>query len=136
MYAGIRKFLQFQLTVNLVALIFSVTCSVAVKASPLTAVQMLWVNLIMDSFAALALATEPPSEELLLGQPHRRGEYIITRDMAINIIIQTVFQLAVLFVFLFLAPMLLHIQPGWESDEYSETNTRHYTLLFHTFVML
>jgi len=61
-YDSIRKFIQFQLTVNLVALSMSFIGAVVLEKSPLTAVQMLWVNLIMDTFAALALATEPPSE--------------------------------------------------------------------------
>ena len=61
-YCSIRKFLQFQITVNIVALIVSIVGALTVEDSPLTAVQMLWVNLIMDSMAALALATEPPTD--------------------------------------------------------------------------
>jgi Ca2+ transporting ATPase len=63
-YDGVRKFLQFQITVNLVALFIVFAGAIIFNDPPLTAVQMLWVNLIMDTFAALALATEPPSEEL------------------------------------------------------------------------
>jgi Ca2+ transporting ATPase len=62
-YQNIRKFLQFQLTVNLVACIISVISSAIFKQSVLTTVQMLWLNLIMDSLASLALATESPNEE-------------------------------------------------------------------------
>jgi Ca2+ transporting ATPase len=58
----IRKFLQFQLTVNIVAIFMAFLGAVVIKESPLTPVQMLWVNLIMDTLAALALATEPPKE--------------------------------------------------------------------------
>jgi Ca2+ transporting ATPase len=58
----IRKFLQFQLTVNVVAIVMAFTGAAILKQSPLTPVQMLWVNMIMDTLAALALATEPPSE--------------------------------------------------------------------------
>ncbi len=57
----IRKFLQFQLTVNVVAICMAFMGAAILKKSPLTPVQMLWVNLIMDTLAALALATEPPS---------------------------------------------------------------------------
>jgi Ca2+ transporting ATPase len=85
-YDCIRKFLQFQLTVNLVALTLVFVGAVATSASPLTAVQMLWVNLIMDSFAALALATEPPSDKLLDRVPVRKHEYIVTPDMALTIL--------------------------------------------------
>lgn len=64
-YDNVRKFLQFQLTVNVVALFIVFAGSVIFADPPLTSVQMLWVNLIMDTFAALALATEPPSDKLL-----------------------------------------------------------------------
>jgi len=64
-YDNVRKFLQFQLTVNVVAMFIVFFGSVMLKDSPLNAVQMLWVNLIMDTFAALALATEPPASDIL-----------------------------------------------------------------------
>ncbi len=63
-YQCIRKFLQFQLTVNIVAIFMAFIGGCFLGESPLTSVQMLWVNLIMDTFASLALATEPPSEVL------------------------------------------------------------------------
>jgi Ca2+ transporting ATPase len=69
-YDNVRKFLQFQLTVNVVAMFIVFLGSVILKDSPLTAVQMLWVNLIMDTFAALALATEPPQDSILDRQPY------------------------------------------------------------------
>lgn len=61
-YQSIQKFLQFQLTVNLVAVICTFVSSIVLNEAIFSAVQMLWINLIMDSFAALALATEPPRE--------------------------------------------------------------------------
>ncbi len=68
-YDNVRKFLQFQLTVNIVALFIVFAGSVIFADPPLTSVQMLWVNLIMDTFAALALATEPPNDALLDRHP-------------------------------------------------------------------
>jgi P-type Ca2+ transporter type 2B len=65
-YTNVRKFLQFQLTVNVVAMFIVFLGGAIITDPPLTSVQMLWVNLIMDTFAALALATEPPTDELLL----------------------------------------------------------------------
>ena len=65
-YDSIAKFLQFQLTVNVVAVVVAFIGSCAIQDSPLKAVQMLWVNLIMDTLASLALATELPTPELLL----------------------------------------------------------------------
>lgn len=64
-YDNIKRFLQFQLTVNVVALITAFVASCIITDSVLTPVQLLWVNLIMDSLASLALATDPPSEKLL-----------------------------------------------------------------------
>lgn len=72
-FDSIRKFLQFQLTVNMVALVLAFTGAAVLQESPLNPIQMLWVNLIMDTMAALALATEPPSEELLKRMPIGRN---------------------------------------------------------------
>jgi Ca2+ transporting ATPase len=62
-YDSVKKFLQFQLTVNITACAFSIITSVFFKQSVFTTVQMLWINMIMDSLASLALATEPPNSE-------------------------------------------------------------------------
>lgn len=85
-YDNIRRFLQFQLTVNVVALITSFIASVIIQDTPLKPVQLLWVNMIMDSLASLALATELPREELLERPPYRKKEYIINRKMIKHIL--------------------------------------------------
>jgi magnesium-transporting ATPase (P-type) len=72
-YAGVTRFLTFQLTINLVAVATAVGGALASAESPLTAVQLLWVNLIMDSLASLALATEPPDARLLTLPPFAQG---------------------------------------------------------------
>ena len=77
-YDNVRKFLQFQLTVNYVAMFIVFLGAVVTKKSPLNAVQMLWVNLIMDTFAALALATEPPPINILTRKPYKKSDPIIT----------------------------------------------------------
>lgn len=78
-YDNVRKFLQFQLTVNIVAMFIVFFGSVILMDSPLTAVQMLWVNLIMDTFAALALATEPPSDNILNREPYPKYDPIVSK---------------------------------------------------------
>ncbi len=100
-YTNVRKFLQFQLTVNVVAMFIVFLGGVVVADPPLTAVQMLWVNLIMDTCAALALATEPPSEDILEHPPYTRTELIVTPVMWRNIMGQAIFQSAFLVVMLF-----------------------------------
>lgn len=97
-YDAIAKFLQFQLTANLVAGIFSVVCAGTIQVVPLKAVQMLWVNLVMDTLASLALATEPPTEALLERKPYGRDKSILSFTMIRNIIFHAIYQLVVLFL--------------------------------------
>jgi len=79
--------------------------------SPLKAIQMLWVNLIMDTLASLALATELPTEELLQRKPYGRTKALISRTMMKNIIGHAVYQLAIIFTLLFAGTpsALLHV---------------------------
>ena len=100
-YTNVRKFLQFQLTVNCVAMFIVFMGGVVVSDPPLTAVQMLWVNLIMDTCAALALATEAPDENILNEPPYSRLELIVTPVMWRNILGHTFFQATFLVVMLF-----------------------------------
>lgn len=101
-YDSIAKFLQFQLTVNVVAVVVAFIGACAIEDSPLKAVQMLWVNLIMDTLASLALATEMPTEELLKRLPYGRTKPLISRTMMKNILGHAVYQLAVIFILVFL----------------------------------
>ncbi|ORX92128.1 PMCA-type calcium-translocating P-type ATPase [Basidiobolus meristosporus CBS 931.73] len=94
---SVRKFLQFQLTVNITAVILAFVSAVASadNQSVLTAVQLLWVNLIMDTLAALALATEPPSDDVLERYPTSRDASLINSKMWRMIIGQAIFQIAI-----------------------------------------
>ncbi|KAK9987374.1 hypothetical protein SO802_032325 [Lithocarpus litseifolius] len=94
-YINNQNFLQFQLTVIVVALVLHFASACISGSTPLTAVQLLWVN-FMDAVGALALATEPPNEELMKRPPVRRGVSFITKAMWRNIIGHSVYQLAVL----------------------------------------
>ena len=103
-YDNIRKFLQFQLSVNFCACILVFVCACVGNETPLTPIQMLWVNLIMDSLGSLALATEPPYEELLQREPTKRNESIINGRMWKHIIIQSVCQIILLVVLYLVGP--------------------------------
>jgi Ca2+-transporting ATPase len=92
-FSNIRKFLQFQITVNFVAVTLAFVAAVTSGETPLTVIQLLWVNLIMDALAALALATENPSPDLLQDKPNSKGEFIINRRMWKHIITQGLYQL-------------------------------------------
>ena len=85
-YDSIRKFLQFQLTVNVVAVTTTFICAAILLEPLFSAVQILWLNLIMNSFAALALATEPPTGQQLKRKPYSRTEFIISPLMMKHII--------------------------------------------------
>jgi Ca2+ transporting ATPase len=100
-YDNVRKFLQFQLTVNVVAMFIVFFGSVILKDSPLTAVQMLWVNLIMDTFAALALATEPPQDDILERQPYKKDAAIVTEVMWRNVFGHAIYQALIIVVIIF-----------------------------------
>ncbi len=106
-FDSIRKFLQFQLTVNMVALVMAFLGAAILEESPLNPIQMLWVNLIMDTMAALALATEPPTDELLKRKPYSRYEGLITAEMWRNVVSQGILQIAILGAVLFVGTYLL-----------------------------
>ncbi|XP_030920169.1 plasma membrane calcium-transporting ATPase 2 isoform X7 [Geospiza fortis] len=134
-YDSISKFLQFQLTVNVVAVIVAFTGACITQDSPLKAVQMLWVNLIMDTFASLALATEPPTEALLLRKPYGRNKPLISRTMMKNILGHAVYQLTLIFTLLFVGEKMFKIDSGRNAPLHSPPS-EHYTIIFNTFVMM
>ncbi|EFA75309.1 P-type ATPase [Heterostelium album PN500] len=133
-YDAICKFLQFQLTVNVVAVTIAFVGTISGGGhSPLTAVQLLWVNLIMDTLAALALATEPPTPDLLDRPPNGKNAPLITRYMWKNIIGQSVLQLVILFVLLYKGH---DIYSNFVDYNITKNSVHHYTILFNTFVFL
>ncbi|XP_020832932.1 plasma membrane calcium-transporting ATPase 3 isoform X7 [Phascolarctos cinereus] len=134
-YDSISKFLQFQLTVNVVAVIVAFTGACITQDSPLKAVQMLWVNLIMDTFASLALATEPPTESLLLRKPYGRDKPLISRTMMKNILGHAIYQLTVIFTLLFAGEVMFDIDSGRNAPLHSPPS-EHYTIIFNTFVLM
>lgn len=134
-YDSISKFLQFQLTVNVVAVIVAFTGACITQDSPLKAVQMLWVNLIMDTFASLALATEPPTDSLLRRRPYGRNKPLISRTMMKNILGHAVYQLVIVFFLVFAGDKLFDIDSGRKAPLNSPPS-QHYTIVFNTFVLM
>ncbi len=125
-FENIRKFLQFQLTVNVVALSTAFLAALFGFGIPLNTVQLLWVNLIMDTMAALALATEPPSRALLNQPPHGRHAPLITRSMWTHILSMSAYMVLVLMILLWTEAVI-------PSD--ASVLTRN-TFVFNTFVMM
>ncbi|GAV58198.1 E1-E2_ATPase domain-containing protein/Cation_ATPase_C domain-containing protein/Cation_ATPase_N domain-containing protein/Hydrolase domain-containing protein/CaATP_NAI domain-containing protein [Cephalotus follicularis] len=95
-YVNIQKFVQFQLTVNVVALIVNFYSACLTGNAPLSAVQLLWVNMIMDTLGALALATEPPTDELMKRLPVGRKGNFISNVMWRNILGQSLYQFVII----------------------------------------
>ena len=135
-YASIQKFLQFQLTVNISAVVTALVGSFVYAKSPLAAIQLLWVNLIMDALASLALASEPPSDELLKRDPVNRSKSIITKRMWWNMLGHAVYQLGVIFFILFAGPSIWGFQPGDYVEKVLKENSIHYTFIFNSFVWM
>ncbi|KAJ3029501.1 UNVERIFIED_CONTAM: plasma membrane calcium [Siphonaria sp. JEL0065] len=148
-YDSVRKFLQFQLTVNIVAVVLTVVSSfltaifseTRVPLSALTAVQLLWVNLIMDTFAALALATDPPTPELLNRAPARKSDPLISYDMWKMISCQSVYQIIVCLV-LYVTKVewnngrmnVIKVGGNGGVEDFSDSYLMMVTMVFNTFV--
>ncbi|KAI1129012.1 calcium-translocating P-type ATPase [Nemania abortiva] len=130
---AVQKFLQFQVTVNITAVLVAFVSAVANPdmKSVLTAVQLLWVNLIMDTFAALALATDPPTDKILNRLPQPKSAPLITVNMWKMIIGQTIFQLVVTFVLYFAGARIL----GYDANNATQQKELD-TMVFNTFVWM
>ncbi|XP_074379779.1 putative calcium-transporting ATPase 13, plasma membrane-type [Apium graveolens] len=123
-YNNIQKFIQFQLTVNVAALVINFVAAVSSGEVPLTAVQLLWVNLIMDTLGALALATEQPTKELMDKRPVGRTEPLISNIMWRNLIAQALYQIVVLLTLQFGGEKIFNVNEKVKD-----------TLIFNTFVL-
>ncbi|KAL3381684.1 hypothetical protein AABB24_001680, partial [Solanum stoloniferum] len=123
-YNNIQKFIQFQLTVNVAALVINFVAAASSGEVPLTAVQLLWVNLIMDTLGALALATERPSSDLMNKKPVGRTKPLITGVMWRNLLAQALYQITVLLILQFKGSAIFHVNKKVKD-----------TLIFNTFVL-
>lgn len=154
-YDSIRKFLMFQLTVNIVAVSMTFVSAVGLEEGVFSTVQILWINLIMDTFAALALATEPPNDELLKRKPLSKDDNIISPLMTKHIVATSIYEIGVMLTFIFAGPMFLQdkmqhrqLQPGkdtivsgfryfgYNRKQYGGQYSVHAAYNFNVFVML
>lgn len=123
---AVRKFLQFQISTNVTAVVITFVSAVASvsESSVLSAVQLLWINIIMDTFAALALATDPASEALLDRKPEKKNASLFSVDMYKQILFQSTYQIIITLIFHFLGGQILG------TDNSAEVQT----MVFNTFV--
>ena len=131
LYKNIQRFIVFQLTINVVALLSVLLGAFFGTSLPLTVTQMLWVNLIMDTFAAMALASISPSMDVMNEKPRKRSDFIITPAMRNNIFGVGLAFLAILMGMLFYFKQL----PGGVQAD-GEMSIRYLTIFFTVFVML
>jgi Ca2+-transporting ATPase len=127
---AVKKFLQFQVTVNITAVLLTFISSVSsgTEESVLTAVQLLWVNLIMDTLAALALATDPPTPSILNRKPEPKSAPLISMTMWKMIIGESIYQLTITLLIHYGAKAL------WQYEPFEESYTS--TFVFNTFVWM
>ena len=127
LYKNIQRFLFFQLVVNVSALLLVLGGSIIGTEMPLTVTQILWVNLIMDTFAAMALASLPPSREVMKDKPRKSSDFIISKSMGRGILGCGFVFFAIMFVFLIWCE---------RHGAGSIIDVHELTLFFTTFVML
>ncbi len=132
LYKNIQRFIVFQLTINLVALLIVLLGSLVGTELPLTVTQMLWVNLIMDTFAALALASIPPSESVMKEKPRSSNDFIISKAMR-----SSIFSVGIIFLVVLMGMLYwFNRVDGVSADTGGGMTVRHLTIFFTFFVML
>lgn len=134
LYRNIQRFLYFQLVVNVAALLLVIAGSLVGTEMPLTVTQILWVNIIMDTFAALALASLPPSRDVMRDKPRRQTDFILNAQIVRGIIATGLVMFAVMFVY------LLYCEYGFDlfggDTNHAGVDPRELTRFFTFFVML
>ncbi|KAF7312342.1 Calcium-transporting ATPase [Mycena indigotica] len=127
---AVRKFLQFQISTNVTAVVITFVTAVASaeESSVLSAVQLLWINIIMDTFAALALATDPATESLLDRKPDKKTAPLFSTEMYKQIMFQSLYQITITLIFHFLGHQILGLSSGSKNDRIVQT------LVFNAFV--
>jgi Ca2+-transporting ATPase len=135
LYENIQRFLQFQLTINVSALAIAFLGPFLGVRPPFTVLQLLWINVIMDTFAAIALCSEPPRTGLMCQRPKRREESIVTPAMR-----RTIVTTAAFFVVVMLG-LLLGLKAGWfagaegPSPDFAPLTARQVTIFFTAYVL-
>lgn len=140
LFQNIRRFLQFQLSVNVVALLCALIGPIVGVPLPLTVTQLLWINIIMDTFAAIALSTDPPRPRTMTERPTPRDAHIVTPTMAVSLLVASLYQVGILFAALF-GGWFVDAEHAYDasisatSPEYLKHNLQALTIFFTVLVM-
>ncbi len=137
LYENIQRFIQFQLTINVSALVIAFLGPFFGVKPPFTILQLLWINVIMDTFAAIALCSEPPRPGLMRMPPKRRDDNILTRGMLWNIFTTAAFFVVVMLILLVLMepPFRWFAGGGEQSTEFPELTIRQVSIFFTIYVL-
>uniref|UniRef100_A0A6G3MEG9 Plasma membrane calcium-transporting ATPase 3 (Trinotate prediction) n=1 Tax=Henneguya salminicola TaxID=69463 RepID=A0A6G3MEG9_HENSL len=141
-YDSISKFIQFQLTVNFVAILTSILTTAIYGTTLFHPAQFLWINLIMDTLASLALATENPTDDLLNRKPYSRDRSLLSKNMVVFIALHGIFQLTIIIIVIFAGPILFSFDNAFPLGDYlkknnlSDMDTQHITFIFNIFVFM
>lgn len=136
-YHNIGRFLQFQVTVNISCLFTVAFGSIWLMESPLSAVQLLWINLIMDTFAAFALSTEPPMATVIKGPPFKSDTQLLTPVIWRQIMGISIWNTIVMILLIIFGPLISNLPYTVTDTANGNDNKRkHMTLIFNTFVMM
>jgi Ca2+-transporting ATPase len=148
LYENIQRFIQFQLTINVSALTIAFLGPFLGIRPPFTVLQLLWINVIMDTFASIALCSEPPREGVMALPPKRKDESIVTPNMLQNILGTAAFFVVVMIVLLVGMQWFGWFDPNWlprsawtpeyrathQSAEFLELTTRQVSIFFAVYV--
>jgi len=124
------------MSVNISCCLIVVLSALFFGESCFTVLHLLWINLIMDTFAALALATEPPNAKNLKSKPIKANQMIMSEIMWRQILSQSIYQMVVLLIMLFLAPLMFGFSYLLFAPQNEEDVLKHHTIIFNTFVLL
>lgn len=138
---NVRKFIQFQMTVNFSCMCFVLSSSLILGHSPFNIVQLLWINLVMDVLAAIAFATENPHPTEIRGDRIKPTDKLITKPMMRSILSQGIYQLVVMIIMLYGGPAMFDISYNLFTTEMKYDNVpsyrmMHQTLMFQVFIMM
>lgn len=140
-YHNVGRFLQFQVTVNISVLMTVAIGSPILAESPISAVQLLWINLIMDTFAAFALATEPPLDDVLKGEPYKEDTNVLTPVIWRQILGIAFWNTCVMLFIIIFGPVILGLDYKFttsanDAGKEGLAKLKHVTIIFNTFVFL
>ena len=141
-FHNISRFIQFQVTVNISVLVTIFVGIILFANSPLNAVQLLWINLIMDTFAALSLSTEPPLKQVIKGKPYANDQSILSTSVRGQIYLISLWNILVMMLVMFCGKSLGGLDDYDRStDPYGDeleniAKRKHFTYIYNTFVFL